>query len=158
MLKTAHIHNNAHKIIHITLDILTRFIIFATSMTIIRDIEKDVKRDVLLSDMAMTLYCLYLIIADSSTMWIGFIFGFTPWGIKMLLKASRFFHLCFIHKAMIIHILMVYICIMYHAEIGFGERLGLFRWLMFLTGMSLWTKLGIQQIKVYALWRRLQKK
>ena len=125
-------------------------------MTLIRKIGNDVRRDVLVADLVMTLYCLYLIVADSSTLWVGFVFGFTPYGARMLMKASEFYHLCFIHKAMIIHIVLVEMCVMWQAEVGFGDLLPYFRWVMFLIGLGLWSQLGVRQLKLYRIWKRMR--
>lgn len=123
-------------------------------MSLIRRIEREVRRDVLLADLFMTLYCLYLIITDSATLWIGFVFGFTPMGCAMLVNASRLFKLCLTHKLMILHINMVSACVIYQAEVGFGDWLPFMRSLMFSIGLLLWIRLIYQNIKIYPQWRR----
>lgn len=111
-----------------------------------------IRRDVILCEVAMTTYVLYLIITNNSNVWVGSIFGFSPWGVNMLFLASRIYGLCRLHKMMIIHISAVTGCIILHYEIGWGELLPIMRWLMFSSGAFLMGLLAKQEIKKYRVW------
>lgn len=127
-----------------------------SQLNLIHAIGKCVRMDVIVADMCMTVYCLFLIITDSSNVAPAFLFGFTPFGVRMLLKASKFYGLCYIHKAMIIHSLAVAFCCAYQSGIGFGGALYPMRWMMFITGLILILHLLCSQIKKYLLWRKKQ--
>lgn len=114
-------------------------------ITLIKSIGRSVRIDVIIADICMTLYCLYLIITDSSNVAPAFLFGFTPFGVRMLLKASQFYGLCYIHKAMIIHSLCVSFCCAYQAGVGFGSALYVMRWIMFSSGLTLLLQLSYIQ-------------
>lgn len=108
-----------------------------TKHVLIKNIETEVKVIVVLTDVIMTLYVLWLIITDTSTWILGAIFGFTTLGAYELFRAGKLFHLCKTYKCMIIHSLLVYCCCIYQAEIGFGNQLSIMRWIMFISGFIL---------------------
>lgn len=104
---------------------------------LIKNIETEVKFIVVLTDVIMTFYVLWLIITNTS-IWIpGAIFGFTPLGAYELFRAGKLFHLCKTYKLMIIHSLLIYCCCIYQAEIGFSNQLAPMRWIMFISGIVL---------------------
>lgn len=125
-------------------------------MTLIRTIGRCVRMDVIIADVCMTVYCLFLIITDTSNVAPAFLFGFTPFGVRMLIKASEFYGLCYIHKAMILHSLSVAFCCAYHAGVGFGNALYPMRWIMFITGLILIAILSYNQLTQYLVWRKKQ--
>lgn len=104
---------------------------------LIKHIESEVKLIVVITDLMMTLYVLWLIGTNTSTWIPGVLFGFTPLGAYELLRAGKLFHLCTTYKLMILHILAVYGCCVYQAQYGFGETLPYFRASMFLIGLGL---------------------
>ena len=104
---------------------------------LIKDIETEVKLIVVLTDVIMTLYVLWLIITNTSTWIPGTIFGFTPLGAYELFRAGKLFHLCKTYKFMIIHSLLIYCCCIYQAKVGFSNILGTMRWIMFISGIIL---------------------
>lgn len=104
---------------------------------LIKNIETEVKFIVVLADVIMTLYVLWLIITNTSTCILGFIFGFTPLGAYELFRAGKLFHFCKTYKLMIIHSLSIYCCCIYQAEIGFSNQLVTMRWIMFISGIIL---------------------
>lgn len=104
---------------------------------LIKNIETEVKLVVVLTDVIMTLYVLWLIITNTSTWILGVIFGFTPLGAYELFKAGKLFNLCKTYKCMIIHSLFIYCCCIYQAKIGFGNQLNIMRWIMFISGFIL---------------------
>lgn len=108
-----------------------------TKYKLIKDIETEVKFIVVLTDVIMTFYVLWLIITNTSTWILGTIFGFTPLGAYELFRAGKLFHLCKTYKCMIIHSLLIYCCCIYQAKIGFGNQLGAMRWIMFISGFIL---------------------
>ncbi len=108
-----------------------------TKHKLIKDIETEVKLIVILTDVIMTLYILWLIITNISTWIPGAIFGFTPLGAYELFRAGKLFHLCKTYKFMIIHSLLIYCCCIYQAEVGFSNILGTMRWIMFISGIIL---------------------
>lgn len=89
---------------------------------------------------------------------MGFLFGFTPFGVTMLLKASDLYGLCNIHKWMIAHVLAVSCCMMFEYEVGFGCMLRPMRALMFALGLALIIKLSLSSAKAYKTWKRSNKK
>lgn len=105
--------------------------------SLIRHIETEVKLVVAGTDIAMTLYVLWLIITNTSSWIPGVLFSFTPLGALELYRAGKLFNLCKTYNCMILHTLMVYICCVYQAHYGFGSMLPYFRWIMFLTGVIL---------------------
>lgn len=123
-------------------------------VNLLRSIGRSVRIDVIIADFCMTAYCLLLIIFDSSNVAPAFLFGFTPFGVRMLYKASKFYGLCYIHKAMILHSLCVSFCCAYHAGIGFGRALYPMRWIMFLSGLVLIIVLSYNQFIQYLAWRK----
>ena len=104
---------------------------------LIKNIETEVKFIVVLTDVIMTFYVLWLIITNTSTWIPGTIFGFTPLGAYELFRAGKLFHLCKTYKLMIIHSLLIYCCCIYQAEIGFSNQLIHMRWIMFISGIVL---------------------
>lgn len=104
---------------------------------LIKTIETEVKFIVVLTDVIMTFYVLWLIITNTSTWILGAIFGFTPLGAYELFRAGKLFHLCKTYKCMIIHSLFVYCCCIYQAKIGFENQLSAMRWIMFISGFIL---------------------
>lgn len=111
---------------------------------LIKQIEAEVKIIVVITDLLMTLYVLWLILTNTSTWIPGVLFGFTPLGAYELLRAGKLFHLCTTYKLMILHILLVYGCCVYQAQYGFGETLPYFRASMFLIGLVLITSIIIK--------------
>lgn len=106
-------------------------------LSILKQIEIELKIVVCLTDFLMTLYVLWLIITNNSTWVPGAIFGFTPFGAYELLRAGKLFHLCTTYKLMVLHTVAVYCCCIYQAQYGFGNTLPYFRWIMFITGLIL---------------------
>ena len=104
---------------------------------LIKNIETEVKLVVILTDVIMTLYVLWLIITKTSTWIPGALFGFTPFGAYELYRAGKLFHLCKTYNLMIVHSLLVYCCCLYQTQIGFGSQLGTMRWTMFISGFIL---------------------
>ena len=104
---------------------------------LIKNIEIEVKLVVILTDVIMTLYVLWLIITNTSTWIPGALFGFTPFGAYELYRAGKLFHLCKTYNLMIVHNLLVYCCCLYQAQIGFGSQLCAMRWIMFMSGFIL---------------------
>lgn len=110
-------------------------------LTLIKYIGNRIQKGVILTDLAMTLYVLWLIITNDSSWIPGILFGFTPFGAWMLLEANRLFGFCLIHRLMIYHIFLVYMCCVYQAYIGFGDLLYPARWIMFISGLFLFIRL-----------------
>lgn len=104
---------------------------------LIKNIETEVKLVVVLTDVIMTLYVLWLIITNTSTWIPGALFGFTPLGAYELYRAGKLFNLCKTYNLMIVHSLLVYCCCLYQAQIGFGSQLSTMRWTMFISGFIL---------------------
>ena len=63
-------------------------------LTLIKYIGNRIQKGVILTDLAMTLYVLWLIITNDSSWIPGILFGFTPFGAWMLLEANRLFGFC----------------------------------------------------------------
>lgn len=103
----------------------------------LKSIAKEIQIGVILIDILLTLYVLWLIITDTSSRVVGELFGFTPFGTYLLLRANKVFGLCWLHKLMLLHSSAVYICCIYQAEIGFANVLSEFRWVMFSWGVLL---------------------
>lgn len=116
-------------------------------LNLMRHIELEVKFGVIITDLLMTCYVLWLIITNDSSWIPGAILGFTPFGAIELIRAGRLFNLCINHKLMIVHIMGVYGCCIYQAYYGFGEILGEMRVIMFLSGLLL--LLNALRIKYY---------
>lgn len=106
-------------------------------VSLLRQIEKEIKLGVIIIDIFMTLYVLWLILTNTSTWLVGVVFGYTPLGVFWLFKASKLFNLCYIHKSMLMHTTLVYGCCVWQAQYGFGDYLYIARWTMFLTGFLL---------------------
>ena len=106
-------------------------------LTILKHIETEIKLIVVITDLFMTLYVLWLIITNTSTWIPGALFGLTPFGAYELLKAGTLFKLCRTYHLMIYHICAVYCCCLYQAQYGFGDYLSIFRWSMFISGAIL---------------------
>lgn len=104
---------------------------------LIKSIGTDIKFGVVLVDVIITLYVLWLIITDTSTWIVGVLLGYTPFGVIQLFRASKLYGLCIYHKLMLVHTTLVYACCVYQAQYGFGQNLIFMRWLMFLLGFSL---------------------
>lgn len=114
---------------------------------LIKQIAKEVQYSVILTDFIMTMYVLWLIITNTSHWLPGILFGFTPYGVWLLHRANKLFHLCLIHRLMLIHSFIIYICCVYQAYFGFGIMLYPMRWCMFLLGLSVILALIVQQVK-----------
>lgn len=108
---------------------------------LLKKISLEIKIGVVLMDILMTLYVLWLIITNTSTWLVGALLGFTPFGAYELLRADKLFGFCIVHKLMIWHIVAVYCCCIFQAKIGFGVALPYARWIMFISGVYLIIKL-----------------
>ena len=108
---------------------------------LLKKISLEIKIGVVLMDILMTLYVLWLIITNTSTWIIGALLGFTPFGAYELLRADKLFGFCIVHKLMIWHIVAVYCCCIFQAKIGFDAALLYARWIMFISGVYLIIKL-----------------
>uniref|UniRef100_A0AAU8MGB4 Uncharacterized protein n=1 Tax=Geladintestivirus 1 TaxID=3233133 RepID=A0AAU8MGB4_9CAUD len=106
-------------------------------LSLLKQIQQELKYGIIISDLLMTLYVLWLIITDNSTWLIGILLGFTPYGTYMLFRADKLYDLCICHKLMIAHIVIVYSCCLFQAKCGFGEYLPIARWLAFISGILL---------------------
>ena len=111
---------------------------------LIKKIAKEVQYSVILTDLIMTVYVLWLILTNTSHWLPGILFGLTPYGTWLLLRANRLFHLCKIHRLMLIHSFIIYGCCVYQAYFGFGDFLYPARWVMFVSGLGLFIHLVIQ--------------
>ena len=118
------------------------------SIKLLRRIELEIKYGVVITDVIMTLYVLWLVLTNKSTWIIGVLFGFTPFGVIEILRASKLFHLCVCHKLMLIHTLAVYLCCLYQAYYDFGDILPLIRYIMLFTGLTLMLCIIIRIIKL----------
>lgn len=112
---------------------------------LIKKIGKEVQYSVVLTDVVLTLYVLWLIVTNTAHWLPGVLLGYTPVGIWLLLRANRLFHLCCVHRMMLIHSFLVYCCCVYQAYFGFGCILYPMRWLMFLSGLYLIIRLTKQR-------------
>ena len=119
------------------------------TFSLLKKIGEEIKYSVVITDLIMTLYCLWLIITNTSSWIPGVLFGYTPFGIWLLLKANKLFKFCLIHKLMLLHTGAVYCCCVYQAYYEFEEYLGLFRWIMFLSGLYLIVSLIVKRCKCY---------
>ena len=108
---------------------------------LVKKIGLEIKIGVVLMDLLMTLYVLWLIITDTSTWIVGALLGFTPFGAYELLRADKLFGFCIVHKLMIWHTVAVYCCCVFEAKVGFSDILPYARWTMFLSGVYLIYKL-----------------
>lgn len=116
------------------------------TLTLLKEIGKEVQYSVILTDIILTVYVLWLIITNTAHWLPGVLFSWTPIGAWLLLRANKLFHLCIIHRMMLIHSFLVYCCCVYQAKFGFGIMLYPMRWIMFILGVSLIIQLIIQQI------------
>lgn len=112
---------------------------------LLKRIAKEVQYSVIITDIIMTIYVLWLIITNRSDWLPGLLFSWTPIGSWLLFRANKLFHLCLTHKLMLIHSSLIYFCCIYQAYIGFGLILYPMRWLMFVSGIILMIRLIIQQ-------------
>ena len=119
------------------------------TFSLLKKIGEEIKYSVVITDLIMTLYCLWLIITNTSSWIPGALFGYTPFVILLLLKANKLFKFCLIHRLMLLHTGAVYCCCMYQAYYGFEEYLGLFRQIMFLSGLYLIVSLIVKRCKCY---------
>ena len=108
---------------------------------LVKKIGLEIKIGVVLMDLLMTLYVLWLIITNTSTWIVGALLGFTPFGAYELLRADKLFGFCIVHKLMIWHIVAVYCCCVFEAKVGFSVVLPYARCIMFLSGVYLIAKL-----------------
>lgn len=106
-------------------------------ITLLKSIENEIKYSVIITDIIMTIYVLWLILTNTSHWLPGILFGLTPYGTWLLLKANKLFHLCMTHKLMLIHSFMIYLCCIYQAQFGFGILLYPMRWVIFTIGFLL---------------------
>lgn len=116
-------------------------------LELLKEISKEVKYSVVLTDVILTLYVLWLIITNTSHWLPGVLFSWTPIGTWLLLRANKLFQLCLIHRLMIFHSFIVYLCCVYQVQYGFGILLYPMRWLMFLSGLFLIIGVIIQFIR-----------
>lgn len=100
-------------------------------ISLLKEIGGQLQRGIVITDLFVTLYVLWLIITNTSHWIPGAIFGFTPFGVWILLKANKLFGFCLTHKLMIWHTFAVYCCCIYQAYIGFNILLYPMRWIMF---------------------------
>lgn len=114
-------------------------------LLLLRAMSKEIKIGVIATDILLTIYVLWLIITNTSTALVGELFGYTPFGLYLLLRANKVFGLCMLHKAMLAHSGAVFLCCVIQSEIGFGDMLSMFRWLMFLWGLFLIIVLFVKQ-------------
>lgn len=105
--------------------------------TLIKKIGDEVKVGVILTDLILTVYVLWLILTNTSHWIPGVLFGYTPLGVWLLLRANRLFHFCLLHRLMLWHSTAIYVCCVYQAYYGFGPWLWFFRWFMFISGLVL---------------------
>lgn len=117
-------------------------------------VQNDVRKDIVIQEVTMTAYCLWLILTDNRCIWLGFLFGIGPYSLKKTLKACRIFNLCLVHKMMVCHVFAVFCCIVYEYEIGFGKALPYARGIMFGIGVVLIFQLCVIQCKRYQEWKR----
>lgn len=117
-----------------------------SAYTLLRRIGKEVQYSVIGTDVVMTIYVLWLIITNTAHWIPGVLFSWTPIGAWLLLRANRLFHLCVLHKLMLIHSFLVYCCCVYQAQFGFGILLYPMRWLMFISGVLLIIQLIFKQV------------
>ena len=108
-----------------------------STYSLIKKIGREVKCSVILTDVIMTLYVLWLIITNTAHWLPGVLFSLTPLGKLMLFRANKLFNLCLTHKLMIIHSFLVYMCCVYQAYYGFGNLLYPMRIIMFTSGFIL---------------------
>lgn len=120
-----------------------------TTFNILKSISKEIQYSVIITDIILTLYVLWLIITNTAYWLPGVLFGLTPYGTWLLLKANKVFHLCLTHKLMLIHGFLIYVCCIYQAYFGFGILLYPMRSIMFILGLLLFIKLMVQQVKKY---------
>lgn len=86
-----------------------------STLNLIKEISAKVKYSVVITDIILTVYVLWLIATDTAHWLPGMLFGYTPVGAYLLLRANKLFHLCLTHKLMIIHSFIVYLCCVYQA-------------------------------------------
>lgn len=116
--------------------------------SLIKTIANEVKVGVIITDIILTMYVLWLIVTNTSHWIPGVIFGYSLLGIWLLLRANKLFHLCLLHKLMLWHSTAIYACCIYQAYYSFGEYLSLFRWTMFISGILLIIMLFNKRCKV----------
>lgn len=114
---------------------------------LLKGISLKVKYSVVITDMILTVYVAWLIATDTAHWLSGMLFGYTPVGAYLLLRANKIFHLCLTHRLMIIHSFIVYLCCVYQAYYGFGIILYPMRWLMFTIGVILVITLKIKRLR-----------
>lgn len=114
--------------------------------TLIKKIGKEVQYSVVLTDIILTTYVLWLIVTNTSHWLPGVLFSWTPAGAWLLLRANRLFNFCILHKLMIFHSFAVYCCCVFQSQFGFGIMLYPMRWLMLILGLGLIIQLIIQQL------------
>lgn len=105
--------------------------------TLIKKIGKEVQYSVIITDIILTMYVLWLIVSNTAHWLPGVLFSWTPAGTWLLLRANRLFNFCTLHRLMIYHSFIVYACCVFQAQYGFGIFLYPMRWLMFITGLYL---------------------
>ena len=66
------------------------------TFSLLKKIGEEIKYSVVITDLIMTLYCLWLIVTNTSSWIPGALFGYTPFGIWLLLKANKLFKFCLI--------------------------------------------------------------
>lgn len=114
---------------------------------LINKIGKEIKYSIVFTDIMLTIYVLWLILTDTAHWLPGALLGYTPIGLQLLLKSNKIFHLCIVHRAMLIHSFLVYCCCVYQAYYGFDDMLYPIRWVMFISGLCLIIQLIIKQCK-----------
>lgn len=112
-------------------------------LKLLKKIGKEVQYNVIITDIIMTIYVLWLIVTNTVHWLPGVLFSWTPIGAWLLLRANKLFHLCCIHRMMLVHSFLVYMCCVYQAQFGFGNILYPMKWLMFISGVLLIVQLII---------------
>lgn len=115
---------------------------FNEKLSLLKSLGNEIKIGIIISDIIMTIYVLWLICTNQSSWIPGAIFGYTPFGVWLLYRANKLYSLCLIHKLMMFHTFAIFICCMIQAYVGFGDYLYIMRWMMFITGMLLIIKLS----------------
>lgn len=98
------------------------------------------KYSVVFCDAFMTLHC-FLLVIGIKTWFAEYITGHCVVGAVELFVASFLLKFCWLYRSFIIHNLIVYSCIIYEREFGFGEYLTFVRYAMLISGLFLIVKL-----------------
>lgn len=99
-------------------------------------INSFLKHSVILSDIVMTLHC-FLIVVGVKTFFAEYITGHCLMGAIDLFLASFLLKFCWLYRSFVLHNLVVYTCIVYEREIGFGILLTPIRYFLLISGIFL---------------------